>query len=120
MKFQMDLTPMECDQVLYGAKQFKWKGNYLFVGADKQMSASNTSPKTMSRLSLTCSLGVGPFCSLNDLQLILSTLLVARYVTIGLLVCAQRSLNSPTFHLQPLPIIGLVYQYRLDFAAHWV
>jgi hypothetical protein len=29
MKFQMDLTPMECDPVLYGAKQFEWEGNYI-------------------------------------------------------------------------------------------
>ncbi len=79
---------MECDRVLYGAKQFEWEGNYLFVGVDKQMSASNTSPKTMSRFSLTCSLGVGPFCGLKDLQLTLITLLVARDVTIGLIVCA--------------------------------
>lgn len=57
------------------------------MGVDKQISASNTSPKTMSRPCLTCSLGVGPFCGLKDLQLTLCTLLVARDVTIGLVVC---------------------------------
>ncbi len=57
------------------------------MGVDKQINASNTSPKTMSRPCLTCSLGVGPFCGLKDLQLTLCTLLVERDVIIGLVVC---------------------------------
>ncbi len=68
---------------------------------------------------------LGNFWGLIDLWFALNTILVVRDATLGSTICfsmfcvisSTSFINTPTLHLQPLPIMGLGYWCSLNFTS---
>ncbi len=106
-----------------GPSSSNWKVIPSPADVGKWTSEGCASPRTMWEPYEACSWRVGPFWGLTDIQFLQTQywwwgmqLQVQQFVS-KCMVCdqVQASFNAPTPHLQPLPIMGLGYQWSLDF-----